>query len=163
MSGEVIRQRAILLAIERPFAYKMLHYIRSRKMCGTREKGLRNKKVGKVRYRACGLVFPKAYVYDRGGRPVVYDKTSVAKKYLPPTEHWRIVNLNLSNPEAIVDWTHEREWRVPDKLEFEHEDVAVIMPNSGATKKFSRAYEIKFGEKPLEVFKGVVNVSTGFF
>ena len=48
------------------------------------------------------------------GRPVIYDKTISAKKYLPENEWWRIVNLDLSDEDRFIDWTHEREWRVPN-------------------------------------------------
>lgn len=54
-------------------------------------------------------------MYKKGGRPVIYDQTIEAKKYLPESQHWRIVNFDLSNDDRLVDWTHEREWRVPDE------------------------------------------------
>ncbi|EEX92114.1 hypothetical protein VIA_002758 [Vibrio orientalis CIP 102891 = ATCC 33934] len=60
----------------------------------------------KTRYHPCGFMFPKQKVYTSGGRPVIYDKTAEAKKYLPKSEWWRIVNFDLSNPNFIIDWTH---------------------------------------------------------
>ncbi len=73
----------------------------------------------KLRYRAIGLAFSKAYVYQHGGRPVIYDKTSEAKRYLPEADWWRIVNFDLGSDQNVIDWTHEREWRITDGFEFD--------------------------------------------
>lgn len=40
-------------------------------------------KDSKVRYRGYGLLFEKSYIYEMGGRPVIYEKTDEAKKWLP--------------------------------------------------------------------------------
>ena len=69
----------------------------------------------RVRYRGIGLVFDKQYAFQLGARPVLYEKTEVAKKILPKEEHWRIVNLDLTNEQFFIDWTHEREWRWPNR------------------------------------------------
>ncbi|RII33461.1 DUF2971 domain-containing protein [Clostridium chromiireducens] len=89
----------------------------------------------KIRYVGCGLLFKKTFVYKNQGRPVIYDKTEEAKKYLPKDQWWKIVNLNLGDENKIIDWSHEREWRVPDELEFELSDVSIIVPSSGGFKK----------------------------
>ena len=49
------------------------------------------------------------------------------KSLLPKEEYWRIVDLDLTNPDSFVDWTHEREWRVPNELKFNYEDIEVIV------------------------------------
>lgn len=94
----------------------------------------------KVRYCGVGLSFDRFYIYDQGGRPVIYEETEVAKKLLNynKDEYWRIVNLKLEWNEpyigdlftktgpiktkdletTILDFTHEREWRVPDFFSF---------------------------------------------
>jgi hypothetical protein len=90
----------------------------------------------KTRYLAIGLAFPKAYVYAKGGRPVVYDKTTAAKCYLPEDQHWRIVNFDLDDMANIVDWTHEREWRVPDEFRFEVEQATVLLTNESSYRSF---------------------------
>jgi hypothetical protein len=48
----------------------------------------------------------------------LYERKEVAKRMLTETEHWRIVNFDMSNPGTYIDWTHEREWRLPGDLEF---------------------------------------------
>lgn len=81
----------------------------------------------KLRYRALGLLFDKQYAYKKGTRPVIYEKTDIAKTFLPASEHWRIVNFNLENDNSIIDWTHEREWRAKGDFEFELSDVTIIV------------------------------------
>lgn len=81
----------------------------------------------KNRYEQFGLVFYKDSIFNLGGRPAIYDRTEDAKKYLPEDKWWRIVNYDLSNYDNFIDWTHEREWRVPDNLKFELEDVSIIV------------------------------------
>ena len=82
----------------------------------------------KVRYVGAGLMFPKPYIYRRGGRPVIYDNTEEAKNYLPSHELWRVVRLELSDDTNVIDWTHEREWRIPDDFKFEINQATVILP-----------------------------------
>lgn len=90
----------------------------------------------KKRYIPCGFLFHKQLIYKKGGRPVIYDKTSDAKDYLPESQWWRIVNLDLSNNDSFIDWTHEREWRVKGHLTFKLEDVTLLFPKSETYKKF---------------------------
>lgn len=93
-------------------------------------------KSSKVRYKPIGLAFNKKYVYDKGGRPVFYEETDIAKKILSKDEWWRIVNFNLSDKNNIIDWTHEREWRVKEDFEFDLEHVYVILVSNKSYKKF---------------------------
>ena len=81
----------------------------------------------KVRYSPFGVRFHKGFVYKNGGRPVIYEDKEIMKSFLPDSEYWRIVDLNLSNTKSYVDWTHEREWRVPDELSFDYNNIEVIV------------------------------------
>lgn len=92
------------------------------------------RKLSKKRYCGLGIMFHKALIYKKGGRPVIYDKTFEAKEYLPSNQWWRIVNYDLSDKNNIVDWTHEREWRVPGDLEFKLNNISIVVPNSKAYK-----------------------------
>lgn len=100
------------------------------------QKLFENKKATKMRYNPIGLAFEKKYVYDNGGRPVFYEETETAKQILPEDEWWRIVNFDLSNSDKIIDWTHEREWRIKGDFEFELMDVCVILTHKGTYKNF---------------------------
>ncbi|NRT61825.1 hypothetical protein B0P06_004293 [Clostridium saccharoperbutylacetonicum] len=95
-----------------------------------------NDKKLKVRYRPIGLAFEKTYVYEKGGRPVIYEKTEDAKKLLDKDEWWRIVNFDLSNRDQIIDWTHEREWRIKGDFEFDISKTIVVLVNNKTYKKF---------------------------
>ena len=82
-----------------------------------------------VRYCGVGIRFSKFYVYKKGGRPVIYDKTEFLKDILDEDLHWRIVNFDLSDHNNCIDWTHEREWRVPKEMEFSYKDIELIFSN----------------------------------
>ena len=81
----------------------------------------------KVRYSPFGIRFYKGFIYNKGGRPVIYEDKDVMKSLLPESEYWRIVDLNLSKKDSFVDWRHEREWRVPDELSFNYSNIEVIV------------------------------------
>ncbi len=107
------------------------------------------------RYEAYGIRFNKKYIYDMGGRPVIYENKEIMKKYLPEQEYWRIVNLDLTDKNKIVDWTHEREWRVPNTLEFEYNKIEIIVPNS-----FARRNLVKYCEENgmMEIIRNVYSI-----
>lgn len=64
-----------------------------------------------VRYRFYGLALSKKAVFEAGGRPVIYLPDGEAG-WLPNDQKWR--HVRFEHPD--VDWTFEREWRVPEKL-----------------------------------------------
>ncbi len=114
------------------------------------------------RYSGYGIQISKDTVYNAGGRPVIYDATVKAKSYLPENEWWRIVNFDLSNPNQIIDWSHEREWRVPGDFSFTLSDIAILVPNSESYKELvsrctSQAPEI------LSDIRGIVHVGAVFY
>nr|WP_320116504.1 hypothetical protein [uncultured Desulfuromonas sp.] len=90
----------------------------------------------KIRYNAIGIMFQKPYLYENGGRPVIYEKTEKAKEILPPDEWWRIVDFDLSNNENFIDWTHEREWRIPGDFSFDYSKASILFPNKGLYRNF---------------------------
>ncbi len=104
------------------------------------------------RYSPFGIGFSKAFLFATGGAPAIYlrpdfldwqkshtapkpafdDKlwsfvTPFAPEYAPPAkkklESWKKFPKSL-------DFTHEREWRVPHNLTFEYSDVAFVIVNS---------------------------------
>ncbi len=57
-----------------------------------------------------------------------YEKTGDAKRMLSEAEHWRIVNLNIEMGGSVcIDWTHEREWRLPNDFAFERKFAHVLL------------------------------------
>jgi len=117
----------------------------------------------KVRYVGVGLMFPKPYVYARGGRPVIYEDTEKAKSILPEDEWWRIVRFDLADEDNFVDWTHEREWRVLGGFEFDLDQVTVLLPNKFGYDRFlklcDKVEEIEF----LKEIRGIVNLGAVFY
>ncbi|MBE5922077.1 MAG: DUF2971 domain-containing protein [Lachnospiraceae bacterium] len=89
-----------------------------------------------VRYSGIGIRFNKVFVYRSGGRPVIYDKTEYLKSILPEEQYWRIVNFDLDNNENCIDWTHEREWRVPNELVFDYDKIELIFPTDEVYRRF---------------------------
>ena len=70
---------------------------------------------------------PKADAYRKGARPVIYDSIEEAKEYLDEQDWWRIVRLDYSHDDDIIDWTHEREWRILGEFRFELNEIVVTL------------------------------------
>lgn len=106
----------------------------------------------KLRYCGVGLSFVKTDIYQGyNGRPVIYEKKEKAKDLLPPDEWWRIVNYDFKydNRWDIIDWTHEREWRVPGDMDFEYNKgfVHVILYNPECVRYFLKRCPAEIVEK----------------
>lgn len=121
------------------------------------QKKMEQDKNYKLRYRALGLLFDKQYAYKKGARPVIYEKTEIAKTFLPSSEHWRIVNFNLENDSSIIDWTHEREWRVKGDFEFELSDVTIIVVRQNHIKELISKFKDD-GIDLMNEIKGIVTL-----
>jgi len=119
----------------------------------------KNNPEAKIRYYGMGVSFSKNYLYNAGARPVIYEKTERAKELLSPEEYWRIVNYDLSDSNNIIDWTHEREWRIKGDFTFDLEEVVVILPNSDSYKKFLESDTHGVVSK----LKGIINIGLIFF
>jgi hypothetical protein len=88
------------------------------------------------RYEPYGVAVPKEWLFANGGRPVIYDHPR-AYEALPPDQRYRFVPYN---PEDGVDFTWEREWRLPgDSLELDPKHTLVIVPS--AEEAFDIVYE----------------------
>lgn len=115
------------------------------------------------RYDAFGLRFSKTFIYRQGGRPVIYEDTEIAKKFLPKEEYWRIVKLDLSNDDNVIDWTHEREWRVKESLEFDWSDVEIVLSQEHSLQKFIKKCKENDIEDVLEKVKGIITLKSLIF
>lgn len=122
------------------------------------QKYRRSNPSAKVRYSPIGLMFEKEYVYDKGGRPVFYEKPTIAKKLLPESEWWRIVNFDMSDKDNVIDWTHEREWRCPRNFEFEIENATLIFVKSSNYRGFMQ-WDSKQKHTVMDKVRGVVVLS----
>jgi hypothetical protein len=109
----------------------------------------------KPKYHGFGLMLPKTYVYRRGGRPVIYEETETAKQFLPATQWWRIVRFDLSDSDNMVDWTHEREWRIPNNFAFDIDQASVLVPNPPMFREFVKRSKQR-GEDVSELVRCVI-------
>jgi NADH:ubiquinone oxidoreductase subunit len=105
---------------------------------GAIERGLINGD-GFTRYSPFGLQFSKEWVFGLGGRPVIYGPEAEYSQ-IPESLRWRHVRLELG-PEH-VDFTWEREWRLPsDSLKFSHQDISVVLPDDESRAQLIREIE----------------------
>lgn len=91
------------------------------------------------RYEAFGLRFNKGHLFTKGGRPVIYG-TETEINNMPEDELWRCVKIDLSNSKNIVDWTHEREWRIKNDLHFEYSEIEAIVGCEKCYREFINRY-----------------------
>jgi hypothetical protein len=98
------------------------------------EHGLIND-TGFSRYAPFGLLFPKDFIFGRGGRPVIYQPEE-GFALLPEALRWRHVRFEPT-AEPAIDFTWEREWRLPvDELRFQFHEVEVVLPNETFRDRF---------------------------
>lgn len=80
------------------------------------------------RYSPFGLMFSKHWLYERGGRPVIYQSDAEFHQ-MSEGSRWRHVRYEPSVVPPI-DFTWEREWRIQcDELQFSPSQVALVVPN----------------------------------
>lgn len=81
-----------------------------------------------TRYSRFGSMFDKSWIFARGGRPVIYQPESDFD--LPP-EAFRRRHVRFEPiGKQIVDFTWEREWRIPrDQLTFGPAEAVIIVPS----------------------------------
>lgn len=103
-------------------------------------------------YRGFGIRVNRGNLYLQGGRPVIYGEKEKLTTMLPGDQHWRIVSMDLEKPDDIVDWTHEREWRIPGDFLFEWSDIEVLVRNHNY---YGRFVERCFDEGKTDLLKSV--------
>ena len=71
-----------------------------------------------------GIGFRKEWVFARGGLPVIYQPASM-RMQIPESMRWRHCELDYAKG---IDFTWQREWRVPgERLEFTHDDDVIVV------------------------------------
>lgn len=63
-----------------------------------------------------GLIVSKTVFWWKGGRPAIYTDNMEPTRW-HQTERFRLIWTDLGRHPHPVDWTHEREWRVPGALQ----------------------------------------------
>ena len=81
-----------------------------------------------TRYAPFGLMFDKDWIYERGGRPVIY-QPDFDFALLPESLRWRHVRYEPTI-QPPIDFMWEREWRVCcDELLFSQNEAVLVVPN----------------------------------
>jgi len=84
--------------------------------------------VAKMRYRPLGIMVDKKWLFEQGGRPVIYQPNTDYEK-LPEELRYRHVRLELDSQATHIDLTWEREWRVKiGTLPLPVDKTTVILP-----------------------------------
>lgn len=117
----------------------------------------------KTRYVGVGLMFFKGHVFRCGGRPVIYERKATAKSILPEAEWWRIVTYDLSTSDELIDWTHEREWRVRGDFEFTLDQATVVLPNNDTYSRFVKLCAEDGNKGILDGIAGIVCLKPVFY
>ena len=107
-------------------------------------------------YSSFGIGFTKEFVFSKGGGPVYYVRADMFKKQqwddsvLPfVTPFWPDYVPAALKPVVSMkkcDYTHEREWRVANDLEFDYSDIAfVVLPDYLAMARFPKQLKDDIG------------------
>jgi hypothetical protein len=115
----------------------------------------------KIRYHGTGLAFRKETLYKKGARPVIYERTDIAKEILPKNEYWRIVNLDIADNSNIIDWTHEREWRIKNNYQFDYIDTTLVFETTGEFTNFLKLARNDGRDDFIAQFAGIVVLDKG--
>ncbi|HEH9417887.1 TPA: hypothetical protein SIA31_001912 [Aeromonas sobria] len=120
------------------------------------EKELRQTVTTRKRYSGCGLIFSKYYLFQHGCKPVIYDKVEDGEQYLSDDELYRLVKFDLSNTDSFIDWTHEREWRMPDNFEFRIDWCGIVLETKNDYREFIQKSLQEENEGILESICGII-------
>lgn len=100
-----------------------------------------------ARYRYYGISVSKKALFNAGGRPVIYLPDRDAT-WIPAEEKWRHVRFDYGK----VDFTHEREWRIPDELKLQDMPGLYVLVWSATEAK-----EVQSLQTPLKpLIRGVL-------
>jgi len=92
------------------------------------------------RYSPFGIILEKRWLYEQGGRPVIY-QTNEEFNILPPELQWRHVRYE-PNKEPPVDFTWEREWRIQcDFLQIDPAYAGIVVTNESWAQRIIDEHE----------------------
>lgn len=99
-----------------------------------------------MRYKPFGIMVSKQWLFERGGRPVIYQPDKEYKQ-LPEDLQYRHVKYE---PNKGVDFTWEREWRIcVDALDLEPSHTTVVVPNRRWEEWFQNAHAAMLSRRAL--------------
>jgi hypothetical protein len=93
--------------------------------------------VERMRYKPFGVMVDKTWLFERGGRPVIY-QPEAEFNLLHESQRYRHVRYEPPN----IDFTWEREWRMwADELSLDPQDVTLVVPTRAWARYFLRQHE----------------------
>jgi hypothetical protein len=120
------------------------------------EKELSKDQHARNRYSGCGLVFSKYYLFQNGCRPVIYDRAEEGKVFIDQSELYRLVSFDLSDTKNIIDWSHEREWRMAGNFEFKVNWSAVVLETKEDYREFINKAQLPENQGILDSICGII-------
>jgi len=100
-----------------------------------------------LRYEPFGVGVPKEWLFQRGGRPVIYQSDAEYER-LPGDFRWR--HCRYEPPD--VDFTWEREWRIPlERLNLDPAQTWIFVPTTEIAAHFAERHPA-WRLVPLELF-----------
>lgn len=106
-------------------------------------------------YEAIGISFSKKYAYSKGARPVIYEDTTVSTLFIAKEQYWRLVKLKFTE-HSVIDWTHEREWRINQDFEFDAGQCIIILPDKESHRKLIKV----IGSDRLQNYRDIIILET---
>ena len=92
------------------------------------------------RYEPYGIAVAKEWLFQRGGRPVIYERRSDFASF-SDSQQYRLVPYD---PGAGTDFTWEREWRIQTpELELEPQHTLVIVPTANEAFDIVRDFAVE--------------------
>ena len=110
----------------------------------------------KYRYEAFGIRVHKIDAYKKGARPVIYGDKDCFINVLLPDEYWRLVDMNLTDENKLIDWSHEREWRIKGDYLFELDEIEVVVGCEKSKQEFIAHYRSMGVDIEKEIRKIIV-------
>lgn len=91
-------------------------------------------------YSPFGLIFWKSWVFEQGGRPVIYGPEGDFSE-LPRNMQWRHVRYEPAG-DPPIDFTWEREWRLQTPfLRFDETSASICVPDTKWANRLVTAYD----------------------
>ena len=106
------------------------------------------------RYKPFGIAVTKPWLFELGGRPVIYGPAEQFDE-LPEPMRWRHMRYEPSGTE-VVDFTWEREWRLlADSLALDPQHASLILPNREAFNVIASRHDNEEATRyEIELFEG---------
>lgn len=93
------------------------------------------------RYSPFGIVVPKKWLFERGGRPVIYQPSS-EYDLLPESHRWRHVRFEIRDSFENADFTWEREWRIKcDELPLQPAVAQIVVADSSWANRLTEEHD----------------------